>query len=265
MKINTRTEYDSIKALRFSNCRALLTSPAHYKAELEKPREETDALRLGSAIHHLVLQPESFEQHYAYRPAGLDLRKTADKQTLAEFKAKNEGKTILDDDDAPVINGVSQKMLETINRLGIQIVDAELMLKAEYCGCPIKSAIDIVGSDGYIYDLKTTDDASTGWLKSVRKYKYALQSYFYRTVYELHSGIRPNGFRFIVTEKQPPYATAIYELGPNVMSYAIEEFNQVTKLYVRCDLLNEWPGFPEEPQVIDIGAPAKDASSISFA
>lgn len=266
MIIQTRTEYDSIKALRFSSCRALLKSPAHYLAEQEKPREETKALKLGSAIHHLVLQSD-FADHYAIAPGGIDKRTSAGKAAWAEFQTLNAGKTILDPDDAEVIAHVSASMKQKLKELGVSIVQSEMMIAVDYCGCPIKSAIDIVGSDGYLWDLKTTsDDASgRGFLSTVRTFRYNLQAHFYRTAYEIQTGERPRGFRFLVTEKEPPYLSAVYELGPNLMSYAIEDFEKATKLYSQCVLLDQWPGYPEEPQVIDVGAEPRATQSISFA
>ena len=51
-KINTRQEYDALKALNYSGAKELLKSPAHYQAWLNEPRKETPALAIGTAVLH---------------------------------------------------------------------------------------------------------------------------------------------------------------------------------------------------------------------
>ena len=159
-------------------------------------------------------------------------------------------------------------MRDTLARMGVEPVATELMLTGEYCGTPLKVAIDLVGSDGYLWDLKTTEDASPkGFLQSVRAYRYNLQAYLYRLVYEQATGNKVRGFRFLATEKAGDgfYPSAVYELGPELMTYAISDFNAATTLYKTCATLDEWPAYPLDVQTIDVNAPAKAATSINFA
>ena len=55
-------------------------------------------------------------------------------------------------------------------------------------------------------------------------------------------------------EKNPPYAVAIYELGPTLMQWGADDFNKAIDLYKKCTDSGEWPGFPNDPQVIDVEA-----------
>lgn len=267
-KIKTRAEYDATVALNYSGSKKLLVSPLHYKQYLAEPAEETKALRIGSAIHAAILEPETFSSRYI---CGLDVdkRTKAGKEAAEAFLATVGDKIVLSPDEFSLVTSVALSAIQALNRLGITFVETETMYKVDYCGVPLKSAIDAVGEDGYLYDVKSCESAAptfTGALGAIKGYKYNLQAHFYRTVYELATGKRPRGFRFLFIEKEPPYATAIYEIGPNLMSYAVADFEAAVKLYQAGINFDSWPGYPDEPQVIDIGAePTKAATPINFA
>jgi hypothetical protein len=101
-------------------------------------------------------------------------------------------------------------------------------------------------------------------LKSIRGYRYNLQAYWYRLVYELATGRRPLGFRFLFVEKEPPFACAVCEIGPDLMSYAVADFEKAINLYKACTESGVWPSYPEEVLVIDIKS-TTTAAPINFA
>jgi exodeoxyribonuclease VIII len=268
--IQTRQEYDALADhLNYSGSKALLQSPLHYRAYLEQPREETKALRVGSAVHAFTLTPELAAASYAVAP-DVDRRTKDGKDAWSAFTAQNEGKTILTADEWELINRVSQSMSAVIRKTGAHITATELMLSVDYMGIKLKSAIDLVLEDEtgvWLYDLKTCEDSSPkGFLAAVRAYRYNLQNVFYRTVYEKAFNTKIAGFRFIATEKTPPTCSATYQIGPELLSYGYEDFIKAVELYKACTALNEWPGYPDEVQVIDINAQATKAPApISFA
>lgn len=266
IKIKTRADYDATVALNYSGAKKLLVSPLHYKQYLAEPAEETKALRIGSAIHAAVLEPESFALRYI---CGLDVdkRTKAGKEAAEAFLAAAGDKIVLSPDEFSLVTNVAISATQALKRLGITFVETETMYQVDYCGVPLKSAIDAVGADGYLYDVKSCESASPReFLASCRSYKYPLQSHFYRVVYELATGKRPRGFRFLAVEKSAPWAVALYEIGPNLMSYAVADFEAAVKLYQAGINFDSWPGYPDEPQVIDIGAePTKAATPINFA
>jgi len=49
------------------------------------------------------------------------------------------------------------------------------------------------------------------------------------------------------------------------MSYACEDFEKACKLYVTCKATQTFPGYPAEPQVIDVDAKVTTATTINFA
>jgi hypothetical protein len=153
-----------------------------------------------------------------------------------------------------------------LKRLGVEFDATEVMYHVDYNGVPLKAAIDGVAGD-YLWDIKTTgagEATAAGMLKSIRSYKYALQAYWYRLVYELATGKRPLGFRFLFVEKEPPFACAVCEIGPELMSWAIADFEKAVNLYKECTASGVWPAYTEEIQVIDIKS-TTTAAPINFA
>ena len=272
MQLPTREIYDKSEALNFSGAKELLKSGLHYQAYLKRDREPTKALRIGSATHKLALEgSEAFEAAYAVAP-DCDKRTSAGKAEWAAFAAENAGKEILSAEEADLVAHMAGAARGRLNALGLKIVATEQYLAVDYCGVPIKAAIDLVAEnaagDVVLVDLKTTEDASPkGFLNSVRSYKYALQAHWYRTVYSLHTGKAiPPTFLFLAVEKQAPWATATYTVGPNLSSWAIADFEEAVKKYETSCALDLWTGYANEPQVLDVGGTMVGAvQTITFA
>ena len=283
-KIATRQEYDATQALNYSGSKELLKTPAHYQAYLTAERNETKALRMGRLTHAFVLEPEVVSSRFALLPSEAPNKPTKkqieakkpSEETIAniawwnKFNADAEGKSVVDDEEWTVCVSVAQSMVATIKKLGLTIKATELMLLVEYCGCPIKVAIDAVAEDAegneYLLDLKSTEDASPkAWLSSARSYRYPLQSHIYRTAYEIFFKRRIKGVIFIAGEKSAPYLSAPYEFGPELMTYAIADFEQAVSTYKGCVALGEWPGYPSEVTTLDIPSKTSASAPITFA
>lgn len=262
-QITDRAAYRALPALNQSAAKHLLVSPAHYQAYVNAPQEDTKALRFGTFVHAAVLEPKTLDALYATAPE-VDRRTKEGKETWAAFSAANAGKTILDAEESAVGHLVASYARQTLKVQGVVFDATEVMLSADYNGVPLKAAIDGVAGD-YLWDIKTTDDASpAGMLKAIRAYRYNLQAYWYRLVYELATGRRPVGFRFLFVEKEPPFATAVCEIGPELMSYAVSDFEKAVTLYRDCTASGIWPAFTDDVQVIDIKG-ASTATPITFA
>ena len=84
-------------ALNYTGSKSLLISGQHYLHATQHNDEENDskALKLGRAIHSLVLEPDTFLAKYAVAK-DFDRRTTEGKKLYAEFVALHEGKEIID-------------------------------------------------------------------------------------------------------------------------------------------------------------------------
>jgi exodeoxyribonuclease VIII len=264
--ITHRVLYDGIQALNYSGSKELLKSPAHYQAYLNQEREETKALRMGSLIHCAVLQPELLNEKFVTAPI-CDKRTKEGKAIFLEFESTlKPGMTVVSAEEFGECYIIASAAKHALERMGVEFEMTEFMFTTDHCGVQLKCAIDGVGTDGYLYDLKTTEDASpAGILKSIRAYRYNLQAYFYRLCFETAFERRLLGFRFLFVEKAPPYATAWVEIGPELMSYACSDFEKALQAYRECTTLGEWPAYGDEVQVIDIKPSASASNAITFA
>jgi len=262
--ITHRVLYDGIQALNYSGSKELLKSPAHYQAYLNQEREETKALRMGSLIHCAVLQPEALNEKFITAPE-VDRRTKEGKETYAAFQSSlKPGMTVVSAEESAECHIIASRARHTLERLGVEFDQTEFMFTTDYNGVQLKCAIDGVAGD-YLWDLKTTEDASpAGILKSIRAYRYNLQAYFYRLCFETAFERRLLGFRFLFIEKTPPFATAVVEIGPELMSYAVSDFEKALQAYRECTTLGEWPAYGDEVQVIDIKGPST-STAITFA
>lgn len=262
--IQHRVVYDGITALNYSGAKELLRSPAHYQSYLNQDREETKALRMGSLIHCAVLQPELLNEKFITAPE-VDRRTKEGKETYAAFQSSlKPGMTVVSAEESAECHLIASHAKLALERIGVTFDQTELMFTTDHNGVQLKCAIDGVSGD-YLWDLKTTEDASpAGILKAIRAYRYNLQAYFYRLCYETAFERRMLGFRFLFIEKAPPYATAVVEIGPELMSYAVSDFEKALQTYRECTTLNSWPAYPDDVQVIDIKG-ASASTPITFA
>lgn len=262
--IQHRVVYDGITALNYSGAKELLRSPAHYQSYLNQEREETKALRMGSLIHCAVLQPELLNEKFITAPE-CDRRTIQGKETYAAFQSSlKPGMTVVSAEESAECHLIASHAKLALERIGVTFDQTELMFTTDHNGVQLKCAIDGVSGD-YLWDLKTTEDASpAGILKAIRAYRYNLQAYFYRLCYETAFERRMLGFRFLFIEKAPPYATAVVEIGPELMSYAVSDFEKALQTYRECTTLNSWPAYPDDVQVIDIKG-ASASTPITFA
>ena len=262
-QIHDRKEYRAFPALNQSAAKHLLVSAAHYQAYINAPPEETKALRFGTYVHSAILEPHTLNDLYVTAP-DVDKRTKQGKEDWAAFATANAGKTILDQEEAGAGHLVAAFARLALKNHGVTFDETEVMYHVDYNGVPLKAAIDGVAGD-YLWDIKTTDDASAaGMLKAIRNYRYNLQAYWYRLVYELATGKRPLGFRFLFVEKEPPYATAVCEIGPELMSWAVSDFEKAVSLYRQCSESGVWPAYPDDVQVIDVKT-TTTATPITFA
>ena len=167
--ITERVIYDGIQALNQSGAKELLKSPAHYQAYLARTREESKALRVGTAVHKLALEGlDAYNATHAIAP-DVDKRTKEGKAEWAEFVTANEGKAILTADEGALVDAVSNAAIGCMKEHGIVLSKTEVMFTAFLGDTLVKCAIDGISDDGYIYDLKSakTPALADSWLPAV--------------------------------------------------------------------------------------------------
>lgn len=230
-------------------------SPAHLRYELDHPTT-SDAMRLGSAIHCLLLEPDRFESDFVQRPK-FDLRKTADKLALEQFEAEHKDRTILSLDDYQTAQICAAALFrhEDVATIVAQADSYELTgIWTDFeTGLNCKLRADIVcPSLSMLADLKSTRDASPdAFMRSILNFGYHRQAAWYL------EGIAALGqptesFVFIAFEKEPPYGVAVYRLEDEALEIGRRENRDLLRRYAECVIHDYWPSYPTGIQSITL-------------
>ena len=296
----TRADYDAHQALNQSGLKHLLVSPGHYQSNLQNPTKDSEALRVGRLTHMAVLQPDEFANLVVCEPEDAPKRPT-EKQRNAKkpstetlsaiqfwqtFDEQTTGKIVADHDEFRHAVAMAKSIQAELAHWGIthpnaghklsthpidqiQIVGSELCLTTVYSGVPLKSQIDFIGSDGYIYDLKTCRDTLTpnNVLRNVYAMGYHIQAAFYSMMCKQVFGERPNGVRLIYVEKDAPHATAIFELSSELIADGMTHVTTGIDAYKAAKEFNHWPFYPKTINMLTPKRLAQDngTSGITFA
>ena len=258
----TREEYNALPGLSYSGIKELLRSPAHYQLHLKAEREETRALRIGSATHLGFLLPDKFTATYAQAPK-CD-RRTKDGKELYQhaLDSLKPGQTLIPNDEY-------EEVIRLIDAANALVADrdhlfadawAETPLVGRDKNTPLKGIPDLITADGWIYDLKTCEDASeSGFLRTILNYRYHVQAAHYiRLAHCNRNDIR--GFRLIAIEKES-YQGAIYEVRGEVLDLGNKQLERAYSTYDDCLATGKWPGYPSGVTVLDSLPGSKKAST----
>jgi len=229
-------EYFALDALSNSDFRLLKESVLHYENK-HLFKLSSPSIELGSAVHKLVLEPESFNDDFIVEDfEGCELNKNskAYKEAKANWLETAKDKTIL---SKQVYEQVAE-MAERVNAIAGNFLSngvAERAFISDFDGVPVKCKADYYREDlGVVIDLKTTKDIND-FEKSILNFGYGTQSAFYTDVIS-SLGYRVDTFLFILVETTAPYMVSIRE-----MSYeGIEEGRAIYS-----ELLQTWRDYKE--------------------
>lgn len=224
--------------LSYSSLKSFIKSPAHFLAYKRRDFVESASMRLGTAVHSALLEPEEFAKIYDVT----DLRKNT--KAYKEMVALNPKKIYLNNSDWRSIQEIKRRFAQ--NREATELLDfcskRETEVKREIQGVPFRGFVDAMSKD-VIVDIKTTQDASAeGFSKSVYNFSYHLQAAIYKEL----TGAKE--FYIIAIENVAPHNICIYRLsqdaldsGYSMMSKGIDSFknwNGEETGYVNDGILN---------------------------
>jgi exodeoxyribonuclease VIII len=251
-------EYHAHPALGSSRLRELLKSPAHFRANL---RRETEALALGSLVHTLVLEPDTFAHRYVVTPKidGRTREGKAAKAALADDPRIVVNEEVMADASACATSIMAHRVYQQIRDAQVEHTvfwDEEVHWE-DAAGnqvvtrVPCKARFDVVGP--WLVDLKTCRDASPkGFQRSIATYGYHIQAAHYWAG-AVANGMEPRGFLFACVETSPPYLTSGYLLGSPTLEQGETERREALNIYARCLSEDRWPGYNDDRiEVIDL-------------
>ena len=258
-------DYHRHNAVSKSHLDQVARSPLHYWARYIDPNrvvpEPTPAMLVGTAVHSHVLELDQWDARYVTAPEGIDRRTKAGKAEWDAFTVAAGNRTVLSKADA-----------EQVMRMGHAVYShpaAAMLLKQlpgkaettwmwtdEASGLECKCRPDWLTDDcSLIIDLKTTEDASpAGFRKSIANWRYHVQASWYLDGIERATGTRPDHFVFVVVEKRPPYAVAVYAADAEMIAAGAKQSRLDLDTLAVCKAADAWPGYSDQIETISLPA-----------
>lgn len=250
-------------------------SPAHLRHEMDNPRESTEAMILGDAIHLAILQPELWPGIYTVggqcaattKSTGHRCRNAGVVRRGDEWfcgvkghdprpgEADPAGFTILSDEhwrtclrlrDAVQAHADVAALLHRATDREVSIVwdDPET-------GVRCKARLDAVAWDvGMVGDLKSTTDASpAAFSRSVWNFGYHRQAAHYLNGCAVLAGMglierAPDSWVFLPAEKSEPFPVAFYPLEDDAIEAGRHQLRRLLARYAECLSSDCWEGYP---------------------
>lgn len=238
------TEYRSLPHLNASKFKAFYKSPLHFKHQ-EQP-EETEEMRIGTAVHGLLLEPNAFAGNFAYAPLGLDRRKTEDKNRYAEFVAASEGKMVMKGESRAIVEGCVNaiKSHPTAMKIMAKSSNEQVIVADLVEGVTCKGKLDLICVPcGILADIKTTGKSAdhASFTYAMQDSLYWLQAGFYALLAEAMYE-KEFRFSFIVVEKESPYGVAVHAMSPELLKQCKDKVRLLLTEYSHCKEHNAWRG-----------------------
>ena len=241
----SNANYHAGKGISSSSLKDVLRCPAYYDACRKGivPRNETDAMALGTAVHKLVLEPEDFENEIVVSPIFSGKGSVAARK---EFKSENKGKTIINQEQMIHCQNMRDSIMSLPESLAIFNKG-----KAEQSGYYIDKETGMLckyrpdwRTDWALFDIKTTRDASPeSFNRTITQLGYHISAAHYLAGDKETSKTDHEQFIFICVEPEPPYLAVPYVLGTKSLELGYFKRRQALNLIKFCRDNNEWPTY----------------------
>lgn len=240
-----------------STLNKLRQSPAHFKASLEQPNEETENLILGTAIHTALLEPELFEEKYVCWKDHMkpipekDYRTKENNDAKKAFyaNAKEKGFEPISESLFEIIQGVKKSLFANPNFIALFKNSGffERSIFFEDNGIKIKSRPDYYPqSCKFVLDIKTTKCAEkNSFMKSCLQYGYMVQAVIQTKAIELATGIKPHSYIYIAIEKTYPYCHSLFIVDDEYMKKGERDYLELLNRLRKCLDTNTFDGYDQ--------------------
>ncbi len=230
-------DYFAVNALSNSDFRLLNESVLHYENK-ELFKLESTSLTLGSAVHKLVLEPETFNDDFIIEDfEGADLNKNTKlyKEAKKAWLDSVGDREILSKDLFEQVTLMARNVKAIAGGL-LQNGVAERAFFSKFDNVPVKCKADYyIESAGVVIDLKTTKSIKD-FKKSILEYGYGTQSAFYSDVIN-SLGYKADRFVFILVETTKPYMVSVQEMQ-------LEGIEEGRAIY--SELLETWKSYKKD-------------------
>jgi hypothetical protein len=267
----TSDQYHGLPYCSNSRLTLMKRSPAHLKADMESPRETTDAMRLGTAIHSAVLEPGVFDASYtkagqceAITGKGAQCTNGGTARVGGVWgcgvkghlpAGEREPGTVLSASDFLTCFGVRDAIRshprigklfvgDGVNELTVIWDDPETGVR---CKARIDRLVKHPKAGAVLVDLKTTVDArERPFTRKVADLGYYRQFGMYQDALRIAQGVDTGHMVIVAAEKEAPFAVAGYRLSEAAAEEGRRELRILMQRFAECMEHETWPAYPEE-------------------
>lgn len=235
-------------------------SPAHYFHQFLNPDRlpvaEKEERIVGRAVDGLVFEPKNFHKNFVVSPP-YNRRSNDGRDAYNEFKAANADKTTLSVPMYDLANTISQAVKNhpaAAFMLEAGVAEQIHHFTEPMTGAPCKVRTDFISENsGFILDLIISENAAADpFSRAAFKYRYHVKDAFYYDGVAMATGHAPKGLCFIVVEKEPPHAVALYYLDDRARNLGRVTYQQNLLTYMECLKTDEWPAFGDEVRMLSL-------------
>ena len=240
-------EYHSHPALSASLAKLIVQrSPLHawtasraLNPDFEE--EHKDEFDLGHVVHSLVLEGDESKLVIVEKD---DWRTKEARE--AKLAARETGKTPILARKMPQVRAVVQAVKDCI--AGSELagifegahIEQPIMWQEGAIACRCKP--DLLSADrAIVLDLKTTTNAEpNAFIRQITALGYDIQNDFYLR------GTKAKHFIFLPVETEPPYATSLVALGPQMLEIASKKVDFALSIWDACMRSGKWSGYSNQ-------------------
>lgn len=230
-------------------------SPAHYfDTSYLNPdpaeQDDTEALILGRAAHHLLLGEAKFGHQFCIRPDDLNGKpwhgnRTDCREWVAARKAENL--TVLKGEQVEKIRGMSRSLAaHPLIRAGALngLIEHSLIWLDEETGIWLKARPDAIPTDSADYgDLKSaTDVTDEGINRAIFEHGYNMQGGLIGMGSREVLGLQMENFSLIFAESKRPHCTRVKTLKPADLELGERQIRAALRQFADCLDRGVWPG-----------------------
>lgn len=236
------TEYRQLPGVNWSLLKHMRTSPLAYRYHCDHPSSDTDAFRVGRAIHCLILEPSQFRDRYVVfqgRRQGKAWDTFRDEHADQCILTENQMNDVSEMANAIYRNPVMMNYVHRATEFECvyQWVDpvTELPCKCRIDGlnAPSRILIDLKSCQS-IEEIKFGRDAA--------KFGYHGQMAHYGNGIQARHGWFPEQLVLLAVENKPPYDGAVFVMGEDETYASRQMVGELLEQVKHCMDANQWPG-----------------------
>jgi hypothetical protein len=263
----SREDYDEIAGENFSRLKLILRSPREYQLNQVK---ETDAMRLGTALHMAYLEPMKFKSSYVVEPTmvkclprdekgkiikdaepimqPLNRRMADHKAYIESWRKDHSNSVILTGEEMEAITGMIGSINEELRfppprELNLLTVgellatrEAEVTSVGEWNGRPIKARADLLVNTRLGKTVVDIKKSGRPWdfNRKIYDMNYDMQAAFYMKAFDA------DAFVWLVLGDSSPFPVLTYN-AEHFIDIGKKKVDKAFTILEQCEKENYWP------------------------